>query len=266
MPQADRKQPRKPSRIACDVSADTDRLVCLCRKPHRSFEKTEHRRRGSMVVGLRARAVTGGSGEILRKIVCPEREEIRRFEGVQHQRGGRHLHHHADRRDEVGHAAAGKMCGLLAKYRPHLVDLGRKGHHRQHDAKIAVNRGTQQRACLHAGDFRLGEQETDAAQVGSGKRIAEPGQRLVAADVEHADCHGSACRPFQDTAIDGKLFVFVRCIGDRRNREFRPHQSNARGRRWVDSVQLGGIVDVDGQEDLRSISRAYFAIVAMACA
>ena len=83
--------------------------------------------------------------------------------------------------------------------------------HREHHLEIAVHRGAQQRADLHAKNLRPRKRQADAAQ--AEERIAfldgEARHRLVAAGIDGADRHRLARRPFEHLAVGAILGLLV---------------------------------------------------------
>ena len=186
-----RRADRRPSRRRCRPGSSRRR------RPERRVDEAEDRRverRGEARERL-ARAVDGE--RVLHEIVRAEAEELGLArEDVGHDRRGRDLDHHAERdvlRERLAARArllAGPARGGAATSRISLAG----GHHRDHDAHVAVRARAHHGAELRRGSTsgclsaRRTARRPSAGFIsaGSWKR----GRELVAADVEGAAEHG----------------------------------------------------------------------------
>ena len=131
-----------------------------------------------------------------------------------------------------GTPCARELARLFRKQRGGAIIFVRHGDHREHHLEIAVRRGAQQRADLHAEDIGPRQRQPDAAQ--AEERIAlldgEAGHRLVAAGIDGADGDRLAAGPFQHLAVGGVLRLLVGQAGRLPNRNsvrIRPTPSQA---------------------------------------
>ena len=145
--------------------------------------------------------------------------------------------------------------GFLSQNRLGVKQLRHGGDHRKHDAQLPEFGSAKESAKLRAEDFRPVKPDPDAAFAKERVvflRNRQIGERLVSADVERADDHGTIrAEGKRDGFVFFKLLVFARGRGALHEQKLRAQQTDAVAAQVSD---LAGVFDAsDIRGDLNMV-------------
>jgi hypothetical protein len=154
-------------------------------------------------------------------------------------------------------AARRELAARLVEQRARLLDFRERDDEREHDAHVAVHRGTQKRAQLRAEQLRLVEAHPNRPPPEEGVRLGReaPDGELVTADVERADDHRLSVERLDDTPVRAVLLFLVghrRAPDDEELGAHEPHAHRSAGGRLLRLVRQ---VDVRAQRDGHAVAR-----------
>jgi hypothetical protein len=223
---------------------------------HHSLDQPQHGRMARVGQGRNPPArIARGRQHVLDEVVAADRVEVGR-QGVDGDRGGRGLDHDAERRQCCRDTLRRQLGKAARDDGPRLRQLVRSGHHRQHHLHRPAVGGAEEGAELGTEELGMLEAEPKAAQAQEGValvREADPGQRLVAADVEGADDRGLAVQAVEQAGIGPVLLLLVRQPQAAEEEELGPHQPDTVG--GGQQLVAHSIRAVDVQHQLHALAR-----------